>query len=293
MLKPGDIIDIIAPSSYLNPASVKASLKILKDWGLKVRLPRQLTSKSGFHSNTDLKRTDFVKKAWASSSSACWALRGGYGAQKVQALLDKKVFKKKKLFIGFSDTTVLHLYLNTKYKHASLHGPHIQDISQLSKSDLAHLKSCLFGEKQDFTIKKLKVIYQGKAKKIRSRITGGNLSVIQSSIGTACLSSFKNQFLFLEDVNEPLYKIDRALYHLFYSGLLRGVKGLLFGSFHPIAEAQLKNQILKPFAKVSRIPIVMGIPSGHGARNISLPFNTGAELSFLNKNQAELKIKTF
>ena len=302
-------ISIIAPSSPPKNKTWRKSLKILKDWGLKVDFSDKSLSSYLFHANTDSKRALFLKKAFANqASSVIWMLRGGYGFQKLQfvfseLVLDfKKTFKKKqtKLFVGYSDGTVLHLYLNAK-KKASLHAPTLSELESLSPKEQKTLRSVLLGETQQVVFKGLKVfvpktlksvfkkkrVKELETKPITGKITGGNLSLISTSVGTLKLPS--TEFLFLEDVHESAYKVDRMLHHLLYSGVLKSTKAILFGDFYPLKNKELQK-IFESFSQSSSLPLVWGLPCGHSQR-MPLPFNTKAELSLKGK-QATLKVLT-
>ena len=306
-------VSIIAPSSPPKNNIRRKSLKILKDWGLKADFSDKSISPYLFHANTDSKRAFFLKKAFANqTSSVVWMLRGGYGFQKLQfvfpeLVLDlKKTFKTKikktKLFVGYSDGTVLHLYLNAKNK-VSLHAPTLSELESLSPKEQKTLRSVLLGETQQVVFKGLKVFFpktlssvfkkksfkklETKPITLKGKITGGNLSLISSSVGTFKFPS--TEFLFLEDVNESVYKVDRMLHHLLYSGVLKSTKAILFGDFYPLKNKELQK-LFESFSQSSSLPLIWGLPCGH-SQKMPLPFNSQAELSLKGK-QATLKVLT-
>lgn len=291
-LKSGDIVDIIAPSSAPKNKKWKKGIQILQGWGLKVRLAHNALSPWLFHSHNNSRRSHFLNQAFLrKDSSAVWMLRGGYGMQKLLPSFTKHYSKPtpKKIFIGYSDGTALHLFLNGR-KQKTLHAPTIGELPDLSKKELAHLKNILFGLKKEVNFKKLDLITKSKKRNIKADIIGGNLSILSSSIGTPWFPSLKSHFLFIEDINEEDYKIDRMLFHLLHSGVLKGVKALLFGPFPPLKYQVLKN-ILKAFYSACPIPMVFGLPCGHKTlSSYALPLKSPAEL-ILQKDKAELKIK--
>ena len=293
MLKPSDIIDVIASSSPPKNQGWKEGLKILRQWGLKPRLAKKAISPWLFHANKDGKRASLLNQAFSSKdSTAVWMLRGGYGLQKLMPSFIKKQTGKssrKKLFIGYSDGTALHLYLN-RQKQASLHAPLICELPDLSKTELFQLKNVLFGHKTEIIFNRLKLITKSPPKILKATLTGGNLSLLSSSVGTAWLSGLPSCFLFIEDVNEADYKVDRMLHHLFYSGALRRAKALLIGSFGPTGPSRLLREALKNFSSTCNIPIILGLACGHGRPNQPLPFQTPAELS-LQGYKAHLKVE--
>ena len=305
-------IDVIAPSSPPANRRWLKGIQILQSWGFKVRFPSSALAPYLFHSNSDKKRAFFLNQAFRSKdSSIVWMLRGGYGCQKLLPYFIKKYSKKnKKLFIGYSDGSALHLYLNHKNQE-TLHAPTVSELPDLSQKELSLLKDSLLGRKDEIVFKNLKLFNKTsfnlppavknsrpwgnhkKARKtkkiqevsnrdIKGRIIGGNLSLLSSSVGTPWLSSFKSGFLFLEDVNEEAYKLDRMLHHLFYSGALKLIKAVLFGGFHPLAP-QSFLKVLKSFSQVCSVPLIYNLPCGHKKR-CPLPFNSPARLSFQNKS---------
>ena len=318
-LKTGAVIDIIAPSSPPKNLKWKKGMEILQSWGLCPRLAKGSLSPWLFHSHTDKKRSYFLRRAFSNKeSSVVWMLRGGYGLQKLMPSFIKNRSLKKKLFIGYSDGTPLHLFLNSR-NFPTLHAPLIGELPDLSQKNLSLLKNVLFGQKTEILFKNLKPAgpFPNKALKSKSQfknrensrllrasltnspstnrqkilkasLTGGNLSLLSSSVGTAYFPSLTGRFLFIEDVNEEDYKVDRMLSHLFFSGALKGVKALLFGSFPPLRRWP---KFFESFCAFCRIPLIFGLPCGHKAPHYPLPFNTPAKL-VIQGDKAYLKIKT-
>ena len=310
-MKQKQLIDIIAPSSPPKDNKWKKGVKILESWGFKVRFPASALSPYSFHANRDKNRAFFLNQAFSSKdSSIVWMLRGGYGVQKLLPYFIKKYPKKnKKLFVGYSDGTALHTYLNQK-NQKTLHAPTVSELAELSQKELNSLKQIILGQKREVIFKNLKffnrssyktkdfdsnlaggqdshfhnktrALQKTSNKTLKGKIIGGNLSLLSSSIGTAWLSSFKSGFLFLEDINEPAYKVDRLLHHLFYSGFLKSIRAVLFGDFKPVSHQDFQK-VLKSFSQVCSVPLVYNLPCGHKKRQ-ALPFNTPASLSFQNK----------
>ena len=293
-LKSGDVIDVIAPSSAPENNQWKRGFKILQNWGLNPRLANRAIDPWLFHSNSNKKRSSFLNQAFLNKeSSAVWMLRGGYGLQKLMPFFIKSRSQNfnKKLFIGYSDGTALHLYLNSK-KQKTLQGPVICELPKLSQRELSYLKAILLGTRKEIVFKNLNLFKKTSKKILKAPVIGGNLSLLSSCVGTLWFPSFQSHFLFIEDVNEEDYKVDRLLHHLFYSGALKGVKALLFGYFHPLSKNALKTKVLKSFSDVCQIPMVFGLPCGHKKNHYPLPFKTSAELT-MQGDKAGLKIKLY
>ncbi len=289
-LKQSDIVDIIAPSSFPKNNRWKRGIRILQNWGLKPRLAKGAIAPWLFHANKNKERSQFLNQAFLSKdSSAVWMLRGGYGLQKLMPFFVQNYSKTtKKLFIGYSDGSPLHVYLNSK-NQKTVHAPLVSELPDLSKAEFSLLKNVLFGLKK-ISFNNLKVFGKHPKKKLKARITGGNLSLLSSCVGLSWFPSFKSHFLFIEDVNEEDYKLDRLLHHLFYSGALEGVRAILFGSFFPLNNNSLKTRVLKSFSDVCNIPMIFGLPCGHKQPHHPLPFQTPAELD-IQGSKAALKIK--
>ena len=281
-MKQASLIDIIAPSSPPKNNQWKKGIKILQSWGLKTRFPSSALDPYLFHSNRDQKRAFFLNQAFFSKDSfAVWMLRGGYGFQKLMPSFIKRYSKKakKKLFIGYSDGTALHLYLNQQNQE-TLHAPTVSELADLTQKELSSLKGILLAEKKEIVFKNLKLFNSSFSGTLKGKIRGGNLSLLSSSMGVPWLSSFKSGFLFLEDVNEEDYKVDRMLHHLFYAGALKSVQAILFGNFNPLNKKSFLKA-LQSFSQVCSIPLIYDLPCGH-SRRYPLPFNTPSSLTFQN-----------
>lgn len=290
-LKQGDIIDLIAPSSPPKNNQWKKGLKILQNWGLKPRFPEGALSPWLWHANSDEKRSYFLNQAFSNKdSSTVWMIRGGYGLQKLMPSFVKKYSKKQqKFFIGYSDGTALHLYLNSQ-NQKTLHAPLVCELLDLSQTELTNLKNILFGIKKEFVFNNLTSLNPFPKKTLNAPIMGGNLSLLSGSVGTAWFPSFKSHFLFIEDVNEEDYKIDRFLHHLLYSGSLKNVKAILFGNFYPLNKTSLRrSRFLKSFSKICPIPLIFRLSCGHCSPHHPLPFKIPAQL-LIQGHKARLKI---
>jgi len=287
-MKVNSIIDIIAPSSAPKNQKWKKGIQILKTWGFQTRFDQRALSPWLFHSHKDKHRSHFLNKAFSNrDSSIVWMLRGGYGLQKLMPAFTKKKARNK-LFVGYSDGTILHTYLNSQ-NIKTLHAPNVSELSALPQNYLKLLKSILLGQNKEIRFQNLVSLNSLTQKKIKGKITGGNLSLLSSSVGTPWFPSFKkDSLLFIEDVNEEGYKVDRMLHHLFYSGALKNVKAILFGNFNPLHQSDLKT-LLKNFTDISSIPCIMALPCGHQQPSKPLPFHQPAEL-LIDKNKAVLKV---
>jgi muramoyltetrapeptide carboxypeptidase len=297
-LKKNSIVDIIAPAGGIADTSIIEKLKnLLQSWQLIPRIFPDLLGPDLLCANSDEKRFQQLKDAlFTTDSQAIWCLRGGYGCTRlIPYLLELIAPEKCKLFIGFSDITALHLFLQQKWHWQTLHGPSLNQVAHhlIEEENSNELKEIIFGQ-----IQQLDYLLHPYHKPINSLdfisapITGGSLSLVQTSLATDWQIETKDKILFLEDVKEVAYRIDRMLQHLQQSGILSHVKAILLGDFTfptKLEEEKKIQAVLERFAKEQNLPVLCCPNIGHGKKNRSLPFGTPALLDF-NKNQLTIKI---
>lgn len=295
-LKPGDVIDVIAPGYGVEPEVLQKAEVALRQFGFQPRIPAELLAPVDFHSNSDAARWAFLKSALLSKdSSAIWCVRGGYGSNRLLPQLAKlSKPKRQKLLIGISDITSLHQFLNQVWRWPTLHAALLDRVAKgnLPDQHLQETLRCLRGEQ-------VEVVHQLQALNPAARacdktklgltgvVRGGNLTTLQSSIGTPWSPKFRGCFVFLEDIGERGYRVDRMLEQFVQAGLFRGAKGVLFGHFtggeEPTTAAQAGHsrvpEALQRFATLQQdLPVWSGIESGHGADLRPVPLQTPAVL---------------
>ncbi|MCT4635779.1 MAG: LD-carboxypeptidase [Rickettsiales bacterium] len=285
-LKPGDVVDIIAPSSAVPVDNLleyyQRSKKILKSIGLIARIPDDLIDleKDPFSANSLEYRAKHIINAFTNTDSkAVWAIRGGYGAAKLIPFLEKiEVPNVPKLLMGFSDITALHLFVENKWNWNSIHCAVISQIIRNPKL-LDELKPVLFGEQVNINYNQLTPLNDNakKAKNIEGAITGGNLCLVQTSLATSWQINTKDKIIFLEDVGEKGYQIDRTLNHLYQAGVFKRAKALIFGEITPELEKDGKNLCtiaIENFSKLLDIPVLSLPIIGHNS-NCNSPLSLG------------------
>lgn len=286
-LQKNDIVDIIAPASHSPLERLENGTEWVKSVGLIPRIPHDLIKPDVFFASPLETQLKHLKEALYSDSKAIWCLRGGYGSMRlVPHLLKLRPPKKPKVFIGFSDITALHIFFSDHWKWPVIHG---RTISQM-RPDLSHtedrtfLRDVLFGKKTEKTFKKLIPLnaLAKNAKTLKGKITGGNLRIIQTSLETSWEIKPKGKILFVEDVGERGYSVDRMLEQMIQAKLIdKGLKAMVFGDFTESAEKDgkdLVNDAIERFAKRVPYPVLRGLPAGHGHDNWPIPFNTPCEL---------------
>jgi muramoyltetrapeptide carboxypeptidase len=287
-LSPGDTVHVIAPASNSPLDKLQDGLKWLEGIGLQPHVPLNIVETDLFFAAPLSSQLLHMKAALESEAKAIWCLRGGYGSMRlIPHLMKMKRPKKPKLFIGFSDITALHLFFNQEWNWPVIHGRTISQMSpQLTKTpDRQLLRKIIFGKVQSFTYKGLKPMNQAaeRSELIKGKITGGNLRILQSSLGTSWELSTKGKILFVEDVGERGYSIDRMLEQLVQAKIInKGLKAVVFGDFtqgHEKDGRDLTWSALQRFADHAPFPVLRGLPAGHGHEmNFPIPLNTNCEL---------------
>lgn len=286
-LKKGDVIDIIAPASRCEEITLNKTTELLSSWGLHSRIAENIFGDDLLCANTDEKRFQQLQEALTNDvSSAVWCLRGGYGSARLMPALAKiKAPSQQKLFIGFSDITVIHLFLQKCWGWSTLHGPSLRQVvfNTIAEDSIQNLKKILFQEVDSLCLKNLKPFNQLAKKQatIQSVITGGNLSIIQTSIGTPWQIDAREKIILIEDVNERGYRIDRILTHFLQANILQEAKALLIGDFTKGEENDglpYVERVLQQFSEKISIPVLRIEDVGHGKGNQPIILNQAVTL---------------
>lgn len=287
-LNPGDIVDVVAPGFRATDEELAGGIRFLKAWGLKPRVPKPFFGKDVLCSNRDeVRLRHLIDALYAKDSKAIWCMRGGYGAIRLIPELARlrAPVGAPKLFIGLSDITSLHVFLGQKWGWPTVHGPLLDRLGRgaaLPKWE-KELRRLVFGEisKIEFKgLKPLNKIAQANGR-VRARVSGGNLIVLQSTMGTKAQWNTDERILFFEDIGERGYKIDRVLEQFDQAGYFAKTRGVIFGQFTGGNEPDGSNKILpvmKRFAESVKFPVFHGFPCGHDVIQRPLPFETPSEL---------------
>ena len=286
-LRPGDVVDIIAPSSRCHPSVLENMKHLIESWDLKCHIPEELFGDSLLYANSDEKRLQHLKLALLNTTSkAVWCLLGGFGATKLIPELSKiDPPSIRKSFIGFSDITALHLFLTEKWGWSTIHGPsgYQASLNKISKDSVNLLKTTLCNEDCSLAYDQLIPLntFAQIDGQINASVIGGNLHLIQASIGTSWQINSVDKILFIEETNERAYRIDRVLEHLRQVGIFDRVKAVLLGDFIDKGEPDgrfLVQEIIQEFARECAFPVLQIRNIGHGQINNPLLFGTMARL---------------
>ena len=294
-LKKGDTVAIVAPSGVLknyNGYILKAK-ELLKSWELEVVIGENVFNDNGHFAGTDNQRSaDFQLALDDKAIKAIWCARGGYGAMRVIDNLNFEKYKENpKWIIGYSDITAIHNDLHNN-KSESIHGIMCKSLEKIdvdNNESISLLKKTLFGEKLSYTIEGNNYNIEGNS---NGQLIGGNLTLLHCLLGSESSIDTDGKILFIEDLGEYLYHIDRMLISLKRAGYFDNCKGLIVGDFTDMRKnttpfgRNLKELILD-IVREYDFPVSFGFPAGHGEKNY--PMILGREINLeVSKQQSTI-----
>lgn len=292
-LVPGDTVGIIATARKILPEELAPAVEVIRSWGLNTRFADRLFQAEHQFAGTDAQRAaDMQQMLDDDSIKAVIIARGGYGSVRMIDRVDLSRFSAKpKWIIGYSDITVLHSHLQQCCQVSTLHGSMPVNFPAQLKAGAAleTLKRSLFGEKLFYTIDAHTLNRRGEAEAV---LTGGNLSVLYSLMGSVSFPEMQGKILFLEDLDEYLYHIDRMMMGLKRAGALSGLAGLLVGGMtdmkdNTIAFGKTAEEIIHDTVSEFGYPVCFGFPAGHITDNRALKL--GARYRFNVKDSVTLQ----
>ena len=291
-LMPGDKVAIVSPSGKINREIAERGAEILRQQGFIVRIGPHTFEEEGVFAGSDLVRAADMQQALDDKSvKAIFFSRGGYGSIRTHQHLNwSSFFKKPKWLIGFSDITVFHAFLS-KHQIASMHGvmtAWFEKDGMLTES-FTEMVELLKGKIPQYTLQPNALNKIGVASGI---LAGGNLSIIQSLRGTPLDISPKGKILFIEDIDEYHYHLDRMMLNLKTGGILAKISGLIVGYFTAITDREspfgkTSAEIISEAVSAYRYPVCFGFPAGHELPNSPLILGSRILLDVSNK---EVKI---
>ncbi len=253
----------------------------MQEAGYKVILDSEIGAFRRFQRREDERRAENLMAIWSNPDvKVIISGTGGYGAMRLLPYLDPEVFRKDpKSFVGYSDITALHLWLMRRAQLRVFHGPTLDDLFPGGSDPSAQsLITALTTSRPDSELGR------GSARSVRpgtavGRLTGGNLSLVQQTIGTPYEIDTRDAILFLEETRDPMSVVDERLLHLRAAGLLRNVRGIVFGqlSLDRSEEDEFEDFLLDLISDLE-VPIIMDFPAGHEVPNLTLPLGTEVEI---------------
>ncbi len=285
-LKPGDTVAIVATARKVDENQLEVAVTLLKKWGLKVVLGKTIgASYNQFAGSDALRATDFQTMLDNPKVKAIWCAKGGYGTVRIIDKLNFSSFiENPKWIIGYSDVTVLHSHIHN-LGIETLHAQMPVGMEQKSIESGLSLKKILFGESYQMTIASDSKNRPGEVEGV---IVGGNLSILYSLCGSDSAIHTEGKILFIEDLDEYLYHIDRMLQNLKRNGLFNRLKGLVVGSMTQMHDNEIPfgktpEDIILDHCNEYDFPIAFGVPAGHLKDNRALILGRKIRLTVTNK----------
>jgi len=272
-LKIGDTVALVCTARKFNPQEAQPAIELLESWGLKVKLGKTIGLDNFQLGGTDQERAnDFQKMLDDDSVHAIWCARGGYGTVRIIDQIDFSSFlKNPKWIMGFSDVTVLHSHIHN-LGVTTLHS--IMPFSVPKAEELAKetLRKALFGASLTYEIPNSDYNKKGSTKGV---LVGGNLSILYSLLGSKSAINTENKILYIEDLDEYLYHIDRMMMNLKRNGYFDKISGIIVGGMTDMHDNQIPfgmnaQQIILDVTKEYNIPICFDFPAGHLPDNRAL-----------------------
>jgi muramoyltetrapeptide carboxypeptidase len=284
-LQKGDTIGIVCPAGAMPVEKASECIRVLnEEWGFQTKVGKTLGIASNYFSGTDDERlNDFQQMLDDDEVKAILCARGGYGMSRIIDRISFKKFKKTpKWIVGYSDITVLHSHLYSNYYISSLHAPMasaFNDAGYINRF-VQSLKNALEGKKIKYNCDPHEFNKKGEA---IGELVGGNLALLAHLVGTESDIKTRGRILFLEDVGEYLYNIDRMMYQLKRSGKLSRLAGLIAGGFTDMKDTerplgQTAYEIIRDVVKEYDYPVCFGFPVSHEKENYALKIGVGYKL---------------
>jgi muramoyltetrapeptide carboxypeptidase len=295
-LRDGDTIAIIAPAGPIESRTgLDQGISILERMGFQVRFENRIFQSNRYLAGSDSDRAEELMQAFENPEiKAIISLRGGYGCSRlIPVLQERRLRSFPKIFMGFSDLTTLHMFFRRRFGWITFHGPMAASLGNPPQDQIDHLYSLWTDPdyRPNFAFPQLETWNPGVAE---GELTGGCLSIVNSSLGTCYEINTEGKILFLEELGEPPYRLDRMLTHLRLAGKLETAAGLILGNFFncdpdqhdSTAKEELNytaKDVLEQVLKDLPIPILSGFPAGHSGDNWAIPLGTTVRMDANNQ----------
>jgi muramoyltetrapeptide carboxypeptidase len=288
-LRKGDKISIVSPARSITFEEVHPSIRLFQGWGLEVMLGTHVFDTLNQFAGTDSgRRADLQQAMDDPSVRAIVCTRGGYGTVRLVDGLDFSAFAASPKWIaGYSDITVLHSHIHRNFGIQTLHAtmPYNIKSGETRDESAESLRKTLFGEKISY---QQPATFHDRAGLSEGILTGGNLSILYSLMGSASEPDTDGRILFLEDVDEYLYHVDRMMINLKRAGKLENLKGMIVGGLTGMKDNDVPfgkdaREIIADAVKEYAYPVCFDFPAGHAEKNLALYFGRMARLMVAEK----------
>lgn len=287
-LRPGDRVGIVAPSGPVRADALAKGVRALESAGFRVVMGRHVGDRRGHLAGSDAARAADFNRMLRDPDIRCVLMaRGGYGALRIASSVDWAAMRRDpKVFAGFSDATLFHLGFALRAGVRTLHGPNVAGLGSGRAGELRRWLAWTTDPRPAAVVRTYAAAGRiaGPSGASSGRVLGGNLVLAHYAATSGLLPALRGRLLFLEEVNEPPYKIDGMLASLRNGGWLRGVRGVALGAFTKCVPRPGRREL--PVATVLRehlaelgVPVWRGIRAGHGRVNLPLPFGARATLA--------------
>lgn len=292
-LRPGSTVGIVCPASGANTSDIRDFVEVCRYWGVKVKVGKNFSKRTGYLSAPDQDRaSEFMQFIEDPDVDAVVCARGGYGVMRILPMLDfTSIRQAGKIIMGFSDITALLVAANQLSGMVTFHGPVAS--STFDDFTVKSLRETVVSETIQaplaFSSQKLTTIVPGVA---QGKLTGGNLALVVSTLGTKYEIDTTDSILFLEEINEEPFRVDRMLTQLWLAGKLQSCKGIALGNFrdcqaHSTSISPVSfslEQVFEQRLSTLGIPVMYGLPFGHVRSKLTMPLGVQAELDASSKS---------
>ncbi|ODN01885.1 hypothetical protein Ocin01_04785 [Orchesella cincta] len=292
---PGDLVRVVAPAGKGSSQNLPRITEYIESLGLVAQITDNIYDQDEpFYSNFDeFRANDLISAILDDNCKIIWCIRGGAGCNRLIKYLDERLPTEPpptpKLLIGYSDITVLHIYLHKKYNWPTLHGAMLEAVVNGSydpdSNSIRFLLELIFNRITTVCYSELTRLDEGAQPTlpIAGAVVGGNLTLVEASIGTNWEINTEDKILFIEDISVAAYSLERSLSHMVQVGMFEKAKAVIFGDFTSADSQQLIQFVQQRFATDPLIncPVFVLPGIGHGDVNLPLPLNTSAEIKYV------------
>ncbi|MCF8076698.1 MAG: LD-carboxypeptidase [Desulfotignum sp.] len=276
-LEKGDLVGVAAPSARFDEIRLQQGIICLEKFGFQVQVPDQIFGQQRYLAGDDMCRATGINALAADPEiKGIVCARGGFGAMRMLSYLDWHLIQAHpKLFIGFSDATALLTAVMQRANIGVVHGPNLVSLADADFQTRTSFLDTVTGQGSALKIPQGGCVAPGRATGI---LMGGNLATLTHLVGTQFAPDFSRGVVFLEDVAEPAYKIDRMLTQMKMAGLFSRVRAVVTGTFERCDHPEYLPEILSDIFGEYQVPVLMGLAAGHGGVNLSLPMGCRVDL---------------